>query len=163
MSNIKTKNDNLINEKQILAKLEKNKDFVKIQQELDKGNNFIDYFLVIGLEPEICKNKWLYEKELEEIIKDHSDLIKPKIISSFPPFEKSTISFDDSILSHCFPHGYQLIKSLNQPKPKVFSFILDNNYYNINYPQKYLSCLICYENVSEYKKLYEKSNIDKCS
>ena len=163
MSNIKTKSDNLINEKQILAKLEKNKDFVKIQQELDKGNNFIDYFLVIGLEPEICKNKWLYEKELEEIIKDHSDLIKPKIISSFPPFEKSTISFDDSILNHCFPHGYQLVKSLNQPKPKVFSFILDNNYYNINYPQKYLSCLICYENVCEYKKLYEKSNKDKCS
>ena len=158
MSNIKTTNNNLINEKQKIAELEKNKDFEKIQQELDKGYNFIDYFLVIGLEPEIYKNKWLYEEEYETMIENHKDEIKPKIISSFPFFEKSTISFDESILSHCFPHGYQLIKNFNPPKTKVFSFILDNNYYNINYPQKFLSCLVCYENVSEYKKLYDEKN-----
>ena len=149
-----TKED-FINEKKILAELEKNKDFEKIQQELDKGNNFIDYFLVIGLEPEIYKKNWLYTEEFDTMIKNHKDEIKPKIISSFPPFEKTTISFDESILSHCFPNGYQLQKSFVKPKPKVFSFILDNNYFNINYPQKYLSCLICYENISQYRILFE--------
>ena len=49
MSNIKTINNNLIDEKQKIAELEKNEDFKKIKQELDKGYNFIDYFLVIGL------------------------------------------------------------------------------------------------------------------
>ena len=158
MSNIKTINNNLIDEKQKIAELEKNEDFKKIKQELDKGYNFIDYFLVIGLEPEIYKNKWLYEEEYENIIDKHKNEIKPKIISSFPSFEKSTISFDESVLNHCFPHGYQLEKELSPPKTKVFSFILDNNYYNINYPQKFLSCLVCYENVSEYKKLYDEKN-----
>ena len=155
MEENKQKNDNFINEKKILEVLSNNKDFEKIKQELDKGNNFIDYFLVIGLEPEIYKKEWLYNEELDVINTKYKDEIKPKIISSFPPFEKTTISFDDSILSHCFPHGYQLTKSLNKPKPKVFSFILDNNFFNINYPQKYLSCLICYECVSQYKILYE--------
>ena len=49
MSNTKTKTESFINEKKKIAELEKNKDFGKIMQELDKGNNFIDYFLVIGL------------------------------------------------------------------------------------------------------------------
>ena len=155
MSNTKTKTESFINEKKKIAELEKNKDFGKIMQELDKGNNFIDYFLVIGLEPDIYKKKWLFTEELETINTKYKDEIKPKIISSFPPFEKSTISFDDSILNHCFPHGYQLTKSIFKPKPKVFSFILDNNYFNINYPQKYLSCLICYENITQYRVLFE--------
>ena len=155
MTENKNKKEDFINEKKKIAELEKNKDFEKIQQELDKGNNFIDYFLVIGLEPEIYKNNWLYTEEFDTIIKMHKNEIKPKIISSFPPFEKTTISFDESILNHCFPNGYHLLKSVYKPKPKVFSFILDNNFFNINYPQKYLSCLICYENISQYKILFE--------
>ena len=85
--------------------------------------------------------------------------IKPKIISSFPYFKKTTISIDDSILSHCFPNGYKFIRSLINPKSKVFSFILDNNYYNLNYLQKYLTCLICYESISQYKLLHEIEKI----
>ena len=57
---------------------------------------------------------------------------------------------------HCFPNGYKIIKSQNHPKPLVFSFILDNNYFNLNYPQKYLTCLICYENIAQYKLLSEQ-------
>ena len=155
MTENKNKKEDFINEKKIISELEKNKDFEKIQQELDRGNNFIDYFLVIGLEPEIYKKKWLYTEEFDILTTKHKDEIKPKIISSFPPFEKTTISFDESILNHCFPNGYQLLKSVYKPKPKVFSFILDNNFFNINYPQKYLSCLICYENISQYKILSE--------
>ena len=76
-----TKED-FINEKKILAELEKNKDFEKIQQELDKGNNFIDYFLVIGLEPEIYKKNWLYTEEFDTMIKNHKDKTKNNIIFS---------------------------------------------------------------------------------
>ena len=56
---------------------------------------------------------------------------------------------------HCFPNGYKLIKSETRPKYKLFSFILDNNYFNLNYPQKYLTCLIFYESISQYKHLYD--------
>ena len=147
----------LFDEKKKIEELEENDDFKKIKAELDKGYNFIDYFLVIGMEPEFFKNKWLYEEDFDEIQEKHKDDIKPNIISAFPHYEKSTTSFSESILNHCFPNGYELIKSCIPLKPKVFSFILDNNYFNINYPQKYLSCLICYENIEKYKRLYDMS------
>ena len=131
-------------------------DFNKLKDELDKANNFIDYFLVIGVEPEIYKKEWLYENDIDELNNKYKEHLEPKIISSFPPFEKHTISFDDSILTHCFPNGYKIIKSETQPKPIVFSFILDNNYFNLNYPQKYLTCLICFENIGQYKLLKEQ-------
>ena len=82
------------------------------------------------------------------------DELKAKIISYFPPYEKMTIAFDDSIIMHCFPNGYNLIQSETKPNYKIFSFILDNNYFNLNYPQKYLTCLVFYESISQYKKLY---------
>jgi len=34
--------------------------------------------------------------------------------------------------------------------------VLDNNYFSINFPQKYISCLIFYESLASYKKLYDK-------
>ena len=131
-------------------------DFNKLKDELDKANNFIDYFLVVGVEPEIYKNDWLYESDIDELNNNYKEQLQPKIISSFPPFEKHTISFDESLLMHCFPNGYKIIKREELPKPQIFSFILDNNYYNLNYPQKYLTCLICYENIAQYKLLYEQ-------
>ena len=138
-----------------LKELEDNKDYKDIKEKLDKGNNFIDYFLIIGLEPNIYKKEWLFTEDLKTINEQYKEEIKPKIISSFPYFEKSTIAFDNSILIHCFPNGYELIESKQKPKQKIFSFILDNNYYNLNYPQKYLTCLICYESIIDYKILLE--------
>ena len=153
-------NENIIEEekffKEKLKQLEENKDYKEIKDKLDCGNNFIDYFLVVGLEPSIYKYDWLFSSDLETINKDHNEEIKPKIISSFPFFEKSTIAFDDSILNHCFPNGFKLDKT--PIKPKLFSFILDNNYYNLNYPQKYLTCLIFTENLSQYKILSDLEN-----
>ena len=157
MTEIKTNVNQLYDEKQKIAELEANEDFKKLKEELNKGNNFIDYFLVMGLEPEIYKNNWLFEEDFEEIQQKHQNDIKPKILSAFPHFEKITTSFSESILNHCFPNGYQLVKSSEPIKPNVFSFILDNNFFNINYPQKYLSCLISYENVMQYKILAEAS------
>ena len=143
-----------------LKLLEDSQDYKDIKEKLDKGNNFIDYFLVIGQEPIIYREKWLYTEDLETLNEKYKEQLKPKIISSFPPFEKSTIAFDESIIMHIFPNGYNLIKTNKKPKPKVFSFILDNNYYNLDYPQKYLTCLICYESIAQYKFLQELENND---
>ena len=135
-----------------VVNFEEDKNFQQIKEELNKASNFIDYFLIIGVEPNIFKNDWLYKDGFEELNKKEE--LKPKIISYFPPFEKTTIAFDDSIIMHCFPNGYNLVKSETKPNYKIFSFILDNNYFNVNYPQKYLTCLIFYEGIAQYKELY---------
>ena len=127
-----------------------------LQEELDKANNLVDYFLTIGLEPNIYLNKWLYENDVNTLNTKYIKRMQPKITSSFPHFEKTTIAFDDSIISHCFTNGFQLVKSSTKPKNLMFSFILDNNYFNLNYPQKYLTCLLFYENICEYRFLYEQ-------
>ena len=153
------------NEKEIKEEKEKSDDsgldltddqnFERLKEELDKANNFIDYFLVVGLPPKIFMEKWLYNSDVDYLNEKFKDNFQPKVISSFPNYEKHTIAFDDSVISHCFPNGFKAIISSEQPKTKVFSFILDNNYFNLNFPQKYLTCLICYENILKYKKLYD--------
>ena len=137
--------------------VENDDDYVNLKEELDKANNLVDYFLVLGLDPSIAMNKWLYENDLENLRKLYGEKLKPKILSSFPCFEKHTIAFDDSILTHCFPDGFQVIMSCYRPRPRMFSFILDNNYFNLNYPQKYLTCLLFYENIACYRLLYEQN------
>ena len=86
--------------------LNEDEEYNKLKDELDKANNFIDYFLVVGVDPEIYKNNWLYECDADELNKKYKEQLEPKIISSFPPFEKHTISFYESILMHCFQIGY---------------------------------------------------------
>ena len=131
------------------------KDFEHMKEELDKATNFIDYFLVVGLPPKLFLEKWLYESTVEELNEKFKENWQPKVTSYFPPFEKHTIAFDDSVILHCFPTGFKAISSPTPPKIKIFSFILDNNYFNLNFPQKYLTCLICYENIKKYKELYD--------
>ena len=71
--------DKIINDK--LKELEENKDYKDIKEKLDKGNNFIDYFLIIGLEPNIYKKDWLFKEDLKTINEKHKEEITPKIIS----------------------------------------------------------------------------------
>ena len=159
-SNDKAKKEEKRKEK--MKKLEEDKDYKRLKEGIDKGINFIDYFLVIGISPENFFDDNMYECDLEELKTKYKEKLEPKIISYFPQFDKSTIAFDDSIIPHCFPNGFNIIKSNKTPKPEIFSFILDNNYVNINYPQKYLSCLICYENINKYKILYDEyKKLDK--
>ena len=132
---------------------EEDKTFKQIKEELNKASNFIDYFLIIGVDPNIFTNQWLYSSSLEEL--NNKEELKPKIISYFPPYEKTTICFDDSIIKHCFPNGFNLCISDSKPNYKLFSFILDNNYFNLNYPQKFLTCLIFYESIDQYKELFD--------
>ena len=131
------------------------KDFEHMKEELNKAINFIDYFLVIGITPKIFMEDWLYQLDVDSLNEKFKDNFQPKVISYFPNFEKHTIAFEESIVSHCFPNGFKAIISDYQPNIQLFSFILDNNYFNLNFPQKYLTCLICYENISDYKELYE--------
>ena len=129
---------------------------LKLKDELDKANNFIDYFLIVGLNPIISMEKWLYEENITDLNTNHPDHIKPEIISYFPKFAKRTIFFDDSLISHCFPKGFKIIESDTTPPNEIFSFVLDNNYYSLLFPQKFLSCLVFYEPISNYQILYNK-------
>ena len=134
---------------------DENTDYKHMKEELDKATNFIDYFLTVGLPPKTYLENWLYENDADVLNEKYKEIFQPKVTSYFPPFEKHTIAFDDSVTLHCFPNGFKAIKSKTQPKIKIFSFILDNNYFNLNFPQKYLTCLICYENILCYKQLYD--------
>ena len=132
-----------------------NKEYEQMKEDLDKATNFIDYFLTVGMPPSIFLESWLYESDVEDLNEKFKESYQPKVTSYFPPYEKHTIAFDDSVILHCFPTGFTALKSATQPKEQIFSFILDNNYFNLNFPQKYLTCLICYENITKYKKLYD--------
>ena len=130
------------------------KDFEHMKEELDKAINFIDYFLVIGIPPKIFMENWLYQLDVDSLNEKFKNNY-PKIISYFPNYKKQTIAFEDDILAHCFPNGFKAIFSDTQPKTQIFSLILDNNYFNLNFPKKYLTCLIFYESINKYKELYE--------
>ena len=88
---------------------EENKNFKHLKSELNKAANFIDYIVEIGVDPSIYKKGWLYSYNLSLDELNKKKELQPKIISYFPPMEKETISFDESIIKHCFPNGYLLI------------------------------------------------------
>ena len=113
-----------------------------------------DYFIVIGIEPKLSIKEFLYNtsiSELNEYFLD--DDFKPKILSKFPPINKQYINIDSSLIELIFPDGYKLQKFHSQPKPEIKHFILDNSFYSINYPLKYVSCLKIYENLENYYRL----------
>ena len=114
-----------------IKNIDDDKEYKQLKEDIDKGTNFIDYFLIIGVEPEDFFDDKIYECDIDELKSKYKDILQPKIISYFPKYEKKTIAFDDSIISHCFPNGFNIIKSNKMPKTEIFSFILDNNYFNL--------------------------------
>ena len=147
------KDKNEQNMKENIENIDKN--INKFIELFSSGNYLLEYFLILGLEPEIYKNEWLYDEDIESIMEKHKDDIKPKIISQFPPFKKTTLSFDDSIINYCFPEGFHFIKNKdNTLKEFNFSFILPNRDFNEKFPFKYFSCMIFYEKISNYRILY---------
>ena len=155
-SEINNNQNDLHNNDNNQKKEENEKEYQNLIEELNIANNLLDYFLVIGVSPEILLQNWLYTSTVDELNSKYKKELEPKIISYFPPITKRTISFDESIINHCFPNGYKIIEENDKPKQKLFSFILDNNFYNLNYPKKYLSCLIFYERITQYKILYDE-------
>lgn len=67
-----------------------------LKKELDKGNNLVDYFVIIGIKQDLIFEDFLYENKIEII--NSSDKINPEILSKFPPFEKTTINIDESMI-----------------------------------------------------------------
>ena len=128
-----------------------------------EDNNFIEYFIEIGVTPNIFSNNNIIpESNFNEI----NSKLKPEIISKFPYFDKQSMSIDSSIIDFIFPKGYKAVLSANYPKPELYSLILDNQFYSSVYSYKYITCLVFYESLITYKKIYDsysnnqKSNID---
>lgn len=125
-----------------------------LKQDLDKANNFVDYFIVCGVKPSICLNDSLYEIDLSDS-KPTIDL-QPEILTKCPSFDKSLVNIDEGILTYCFLSKFGIVHSSGKPKDQLFSFILDNNFFSIEYPQKYVTCLCFYEPLEKYRQLKEK-------
>ena len=151
-----------------------------LKEELDKEGNLIDYFLICGVKPSICLDNSLYEPFTQESITPMDDpstprqqtkpptepiivdpknypKLTPEILTKCPSFDKQCINIDDGILNYCFPDGFGIVHSKTPISSKHITFILDNNFYSYDYPQKYVSCLIIYESLAKYKQLQDLS------
>ena len=145
----------MIEEKNDFENKKFDNDIIEYEKLLFDGNNiFINYFLEIGIKPEIFKNGDLFNKTIDEL----NEIIKPEIICKFPNIDQKIIQINNEIINHIFPNGYKIIKSLEKPNQINFSLILDNRFYNIIYPNKYFTCSIIYENLNQYKELYNYQN-----
>ena len=92
----------------------------KIKNGFDKNNNFIDYFIEVGVSPDIIlKESFLNAKNLDEVNKN----ITPMLITKFPKLDKKTISVDESIINHLFPRGFKAIHSKEQPASLSFNLV----------------------------------------
>ena len=120
-------------------------------QYIDDDNNYIDYFLEIGVKPEIFTQNFLYELSFNEI----KLKLKPEIISKFPDINKKSIIVDNNeLINQVFPNGLNLIEAKEKPDPNFFAIMSDNYLFNVTYRYKYFACLIIYESIGDYKKLY---------
>jgi hypothetical protein len=119
----------------------------------DDDNNFIDYFIEVGVKPEIFKNKVLYECDDPDEINQY---LIPQIITKFPNFDKKTVVIENSMIHQIFPQGFKLHESETRPEPNFYCLVLDNQLYSAIYTRKYLACLIIYESIEDYKVLYDK-------
>ena len=119
----------------------------------EDDNNFIDYFLEVGVKPEIFRNKILYESDNPQ---DINDILIPQIITKFPSFDKKNVVIETTMINQIFPHGFKLVESDKRPIQDFYCLILDNQLYSAIYTRKYITCIIVYERIEEYKKLYDK-------
>ena len=116
------------------------------------NNNFIDYFIEAGVKPDIfANNKITPNSSLNDI----NSQLSPEIISKFPYFEKKSMGIDDSLIKFIFPHGFRAELKTQKPEPYFYSLILDNQFYSSVYSYKYIACLIIYESLNSYKKVYD--------
>ena len=138
----------------------------KINQYINSPQTLEEYFIIIGPEPKISLNNNLYTLPINELNDKYSkNIFKPRILSKFPLLNKTYINIDDTLIDICFPNGYNLLKFTKKPKLIYQHFILDNSFYSVDYPLKYISCLKIYENLHNYYLLSEEikgnNNINK--
>ena len=127
-----------------------------LKTELNMTKTFCEYFLIIGIDPKISMRTYLYNTEPNELLKFYSNEIKPEILTKFPPMKKNNINLDNSIIDIFFHEGFNLKESKSKPKPEIFYFLLDNYYYSIEHPHKYITCLKFYESLEQYYELKNK-------
>ena len=126
----------------------------KLKDQLETGNNLVDYFFICGVPPKICQNEELYKITDINYSDNVKKILKPTILCKFPEFDNSNDTIDEEIISYCFPDGFDVLYTTSSdPKRKIFSIILDNNLFSSEYPQKYLTCILFYEKLTQYKKL----------
>ncbi len=130
-----------------------NKYFIDLKNELNMAETFSEYFLIIGVDPKICFQNYIFQIPKTELEKFCEKEIKPEILTKYPPMNKTYVNIDDSLVKLCFPEGFHLEENDNLPKPEILNFLLDNNFYSIDYPQKYVTCLKIYENLDNYFEL----------
>ena len=119
----------------------------------EEDNNFIDYYIEVGVKPEIFKNNYLYNAES---ISEINSNILPQIITKFPKIDKKYIVIENTIIQQIFPHGFNAVEVEAKPDPEFYSIILDNQLYSATYTHKYFACLLIYENIKDYEKLNKK-------
>ena len=126
----------------------------KLKSQLEAGHNLVDYFLVAGINPIYCENQNLYDIRNKNYIDKFKEDFKPNIISRFPSFDNATDTIDEEIVNFCFPNGFEpIFRYSKNVEKEFFSVILDNNLFSAEHPQKYLTCLLFYEKLTQYKKL----------
>ena len=128
----------------------------EIKQELSSSKKFIEYFFIIGLDPKISLENFLYNSSIEDLKNIFSKELKPQIITKFPPINKSYINIDDTLSELCFPDGFKIEKYEEQPEPEILKFLLGNYFYSIEFPLKYITCLKIYESLDQYQSLQIK-------
>ena len=143
-----------IKKKTATVSLTKNEITVESEKKFfEDDNNYIDYFMEIGVKPDIFKFNFLYEANTPEEI---SDNLTPQIICKFPISDKRNVVIENVMVNQVFPKGFKVIESEVHPEPEFYCVVLDNQLYSAIYTRKYLACLVIYESLDKYKKLYEK-------
>ncbi len=132
----------------------------KLKEQLETGNNLIDYFLVCGCDPSIYyteKNLFNLSTDKNTNLNNLSKILKPKLLTKFPEFDNNNDTIDEEIISYCFPNGFKPYyhDTGDKIREKRFSVILDNNLFSSEYPKKYLIYIKFYEKLSKYKKLQQ--------
>jgi hypothetical protein len=134
----------------------RNQNIEELKQQLTTAKKFVEYFVIIGLDPKISIENYLYNSSLEDLEGYYSKELKPEIITKFPPINKSYININDNLSESCFPNGFRLEKFDKEPKPEILKFLLGNYFYSIDHPLKYITCLKIYESLENYYELHKK-------
>ncbi len=121
----------------------------------EKIDHLIEYFYIIGPNSETIKEDEFYNNF------SPSKYINAKILSKFPPVENPQCSIkDEIIISHCFPNGYKIIESKDEPQAKIFHFSFQNIFllHSGKKNNIYFTCLKFYESVSKYYEIKQRQS-----
>lgn len=122
-------------------------------------HNLFQNFYIIGLDNKITSKLAFYKNE-------HM-ILYPSVISKYPYKSLPYLEIPNEIIaSHCFPNGYKLLDQLSDKKiTEYFIFCLDNpnlinynNNNNYNHEKIYFTCLVFYENIKDYYKVFSMKN-----